>query len=95
MKSKAEAIEWARRVLYEPGGHMDGEGEILLRQLFDIEDFGDNKAVDRHKKLGAKVAKRAKAAKRKTVYAGTKKAAKAKPAARAKKANKTMRTKKK
>jgi hypothetical protein len=92
VRSKAEAIEWAKRVPYEPGGHMDGEGEILLRQMFDIEDFGDSKAVDRHKKLGAKLAKKAKAVKKKTVYAGSRKAAKAKkPAAKAKKAAKPKR----
>ena len=32
MKSKEEAIEWARRVPFE-------QGEIELRQVFETEDF--------------------------------------------------------
>ena len=77
VKSKAEAIEWAKRV-------PDDQGEIEIRQLFDLEDFGDNEAVERHKKLGQKLAKKAKGGSR-TVYAGSKQAAKPKkPAARAK-----------
>ena len=81
VRSKAEAIEWAKRVPYESGGHMDGEGEIELRQLFELDDFGDNKAVKRHKKLGQKLAKKAKGAR--TVYAEGKKAAKARKPAKA------------
>jgi hypothetical protein len=37
LSSKEEAIEWARRVPSEPGQ----QGEIEIRQLFDMEDFGD------------------------------------------------------
>jgi hypothetical protein len=37
VKSKEEAIEWARRV---PAPHGEGaEGEIEIRQLFELEDF--------------------------------------------------------
>jgi hypothetical protein len=34
VKSKEEAIEWARRVPFQ-------EGEIEIRQVFEAEDFGD------------------------------------------------------
>jgi hypothetical protein len=34
VKSKAEAIEWAKRIPFE-------EGEVEIRQVFETEDFGD------------------------------------------------------
>jgi hypothetical protein len=37
VKSKEEAIEWAKRC----PNPMDGESEIELRQVFEAEDFGD------------------------------------------------------
>jgi hypothetical protein len=43
-KSKAEAIEWARRVPFE-------DGEIEVRQVFELEDFGESEAVERHQQL--------------------------------------------
>jgi hypothetical protein len=33
-KSKAEAIEWAKRIPFQ-------EGEVEIRQVFETEDFGD------------------------------------------------------
>jgi hypothetical protein len=40
-KSKAEAIEWVKR-LPNPNPEVDGaEGEIEIRQIFDMEEFGD------------------------------------------------------
>jgi hypothetical protein len=38
VKSKEEAIEWVRRVP-NPDGQ---ESEIEIRQVFEVEDFGDN-----------------------------------------------------
>ena len=50
VKSKEEAMEWARRF---PNPATDGkEGEIEVRQLFDLDDFGPSDAVDRFRKLG-------------------------------------------
>ena len=37
LSSKEEAIEWVKRVPSEPGQ----ASEIEIRQLFDMEDFGD------------------------------------------------------
>ena len=49
VKSREEAIEWARR-FPNPAG--DGrEGEIEVRQLFELEDFGPSEAVDRFREL--------------------------------------------
>jgi hypothetical protein len=41
VKSREEAIEWARRVPFEAGDDMphDGPGEIELRQVFEMSDF--------------------------------------------------------
>ncbi|MEP6690105.1 MAG: YciI family protein [Gemmatimonadaceae bacterium] len=42
VKSKAEAIEWAKRVPFEAGGPSatgDGTGQIEIRQVFEAADF--------------------------------------------------------
>jgi len=56
VKSRQEAIEWAKRV---PAPHGEGnEGEIELRQIFDLEDFTPSEAIDRHRELGKQLAER-------------------------------------
>lgn len=45
VKSKAEAIEWSKRVPFDPKGPSatsDGMGEIELRQVFEVADFSAN-----------------------------------------------------
>jgi hypothetical protein len=49
VRSREEAMEWALRA---PNPSPDGQGEIELRQFFELEDFGDNAAVQKAKKLG-------------------------------------------
>jgi hypothetical protein len=50
VKSKEEAMEWARRF---PNPAVDGkEGEIEIRQLFELEDFGPSEAVERFREMG-------------------------------------------
>jgi hypothetical protein len=52
VKSKEEAIAWAMRV---PAPHGESqEGEIELRQFFEIEDFAPSEAVDREKEMELK-----------------------------------------
>ena len=51
VKSKEEAIEWAKRVPFQ-------EGEIEIRQLHELEDFGPSKAVERARELGKELAKK-------------------------------------
>jgi hypothetical protein len=46
-KSLAEAIEWIKRC---PNPHQEG-GEIEIRQVFELEDFGDSQAVEHHRRL--------------------------------------------
>ncbi len=50
VKSKEEAVEWAKRVPFE-------EGEIEVRQLFELEDFAPSAAVERARELGKKLPK--------------------------------------
>ncbi len=57
VKSKEEAIEWAKRVPFDPDVHMGGEGEIELRQVYELEDFGESPAIEHHRKLGDELAK--------------------------------------
>jgi hypothetical protein len=44
VKSKQEALEWARRVPFE-------DGEIEVRQVFELEDFAPGDAIDHHARL--------------------------------------------
>jgi len=50
-KNKEEAIEWARRVPFE-------DGEIEVRQVFELEDFGDNAGVDIHRNIREELSKK-------------------------------------
>ena len=43
-KSKDEALEWARRVPFD-------DGEVEVRQLFELEDFGPGDAIDHHTRI--------------------------------------------
>jgi hypothetical protein len=55
VKSREEAIEWAKRV---PNPHGPGqEGEIEIRRFFEIEDFAPSEAIDRAVELGKELAK--------------------------------------
>jgi hypothetical protein len=49
LKSKEEAIEWTKRF---PNPAVDGkEGEIEVRQLFELENFEPSEAVERFREL--------------------------------------------
>jgi hypothetical protein len=54
VKSKEEAIEWMRRC---PNPYQQ-DGEIEIRQIFELEDFGDSPAVEHHRKLGEEIARK-------------------------------------
>ena len=50
VRSREEAMEWVRRFPNPaPAGK---DGEIEVRQLFELEDFGPSEAVDRFRKMG-------------------------------------------
>ena len=44
VKSRDEALEWVKRAPFE-------DGEVEVRQVFELEDFGQSPAVELHKKL--------------------------------------------
>ena len=49
VKSREEGMEWARRF---PNPAVDGkEGEIEVRQLYELEDFGPSEAVERFRDM--------------------------------------------
>ena len=50
VKSKEEAVEWAKRVPFE-------EGEVELRPFFELEDFAPGPAVDHHRRIGTELEK--------------------------------------
>lgn len=52
-KSREEAIEWAKRVPFE-------EGEVEIRQVFELEDFGPGEAIKHHAQLRDQIAKTSK-----------------------------------
>ena len=43
VKSRQEALEWAKKV---PAPQEKGEGEIEVRQFFELEDFAPSPAID-------------------------------------------------
>jgi hypothetical protein len=53
VKSKQEAIDWAMRA---PAPHENGEGQIEIRQFFELDDFAPSEAVDRARELGESLA---------------------------------------
>ena len=55
VKSREEALEWAKRA---PNPYSEGqEGEIEVRQFFELDDFGPSEAVNRAREMGKKLAK--------------------------------------
>ena len=48
VQSKEEALAWTKRF---PNPEMQ-DGEIEVRQLFELEDFGPSEAVERFRKMG-------------------------------------------
>ena len=52
-KSKEEAIEWVKRA---PNPHEE-DGELEIRQIFELEDFGESPAVEHHREIGKSLAR--------------------------------------
>ena len=48
VKSKEEAMEWVRRF---PNPHLE-DGEIEIRQLYELEDFGPGETTERFREMG-------------------------------------------
>ncbi len=52
-KSLAESVEWIKRC---PNPHLE-DSEIEIRQVFELEDFGNSEAMEHHRKLEQMVKK--------------------------------------
>jgi hypothetical protein len=50
-RSREEAIEWTKR--FPNPAHLGKDGEIEVRQLFELDDFEQTEAVQRFRELGA------------------------------------------
>lgn len=46
VESMDEAIEWAKRLPFEAGGEPDAVGEMEIRRLFEMEEFGESPPVE-------------------------------------------------
>ena len=53
VKSRQEALEWAKKV---PAPQEHGEGEIEVRQFFELEDFAPSPAIDEAREIAKKLA---------------------------------------
>ena len=53
VKSREEALEWARRF---PNPH-EADGEIEIRQLFELEDFVQGEAIEKFRDMGVAAAR--------------------------------------
>jgi len=58
VKSREEALDWARRIPAPFG--KDQEGVVEVRQFFELEDFAPSEAVDLHTEVGNELAKQKK-----------------------------------
>jgi hypothetical protein len=47
-KSKEECIDWARRIPFR-------EGEVEIRQLFELDEFTPGPAIEHHRRLQAEM----------------------------------------
>jgi hypothetical protein len=50
VKSKEEAIEWIKRAPFV-------DGEVEIRQVFELDDFGQGAAIEHHRKLREEIKK--------------------------------------
>jgi hypothetical protein len=58
VKSREEAVDWARRIPAPFG--KDQEGVVEVRQFFEMEDFAPSEALDLHKEVGKELKKQKK-----------------------------------
>ncbi len=55
VKSRDEAIEWAKRAPMDFGIPAGESAEVEIRQLFELDEFGENAGVDAARELGKKM----------------------------------------
>jgi hypothetical protein len=57
VKSRDEAIEWAKRIPFEPDPKTGAEPEVELRRLFELDDFAPSPAVEHHRQVAEQLAR--------------------------------------
>jgi hypothetical protein len=58
VKTRAEAVEWTRKF---PNPTLEGtDCEIEVRQMFELEDFGEDEVLDRFREMGISGAEKGK-----------------------------------
>ena len=57
VKSMDEAIQWAKGLPFEAGGEPEAEGEMEIRQLFELDDFGASPATERAREVERELAR--------------------------------------
>lgn len=57
VKSMEEAIEWLKRAPFRSSEEF-GEAEVEIRPMYELEEFGDSPAMDRHRKLAEELEKK-------------------------------------
>ena len=50
VKSMDEAVEWAKRIPFD-GDDEYGPAEVEIRQLYELDEFGESPAIDHHREL--------------------------------------------
>jgi hypothetical protein len=58
VKSREEAIEWAKRAPFDQQSQTGGDAEIEIRPLFELEDFPPSDAVEHHRDVGKQLEQR-------------------------------------
>lgn len=58
VKSIDEAVEWAKRIPNDPTGEYGQEAEVEIRQLFELDEFGESPAIDHHRELQKELEKK-------------------------------------
>ena len=55
VKSIDEAVEWAKRIPFDAGAEYGQEewlpAEVEIRQLYELDEFGESPAIDHHREL--------------------------------------------
>ena len=57
VNSMDEAIQWAKRLPFEAGGEPEAEGEMEIRQLFELDSIGESPATERAREVERELAK--------------------------------------
>jgi hypothetical protein len=58
VKSREEAIEWAKRIPFEADPKTGVEPEVELRRLFELDEFVPGPAIDQARALEAELARK-------------------------------------